>query len=361
MKDTLIVCAGHICLDVIPSIPPQRGGLNDVLVPGKLLDVGPVVTGTGGAVSNTGLALHRLGMNVKLMGKVGDDPFGRIVLDRLRAEDAALSEGMIVGDDPTSYTVVINIPDVDRIFLHCPGANDTFAADNIDGAKLQQAGLFHFGYPPLMRTMFQDGGIELATIFQRAKNHGATTSLDMALPDPASPAGKADWPTILERVLPYVDVFLPSLDEIEYMTGYTPEGSPAERAAAIAPQLLDRGVAVTLIKLGDHGAGLYTCNAPERLQSMGRCAPSDVEAWRGIALTTACYQVDAVGTTGAGDCTIAGFLAGLVQGQSPADALTTAVATGACSVEAANATDAIIPWDKLQARISGGWPKRPGS
>jgi sugar/nucleoside kinase (ribokinase family) len=53
------------------------------LVPGKLVDVGPAVLATGGAVSNTGLALHRLGSHVQFMGKVGNDQSGAVIMDVL--------------------------------------------------------------------------------------------------------------------------------------------------------------------------------------------------------------------------------------------------------------------------------------
>ncbi|WP_261807702.1 carbohydrate kinase family protein [Paenibacillus sp. N3.4] len=90
-----------------------------MLVPGKLVDVGPAVTATGGAVSNTGLALHRPGIRASLMGKIGDDMFGTVILELLRQQDRRLTEGMIVsGDEHTSYSVVINPPGIDRVFLH---------------------------------------------------------------------------------------------------------------------------------------------------------------------------------------------------------------------------------------------------
>jgi len=77
--------------------------------------------------------------------------------------------------------------------------------------------LFHFGYPPLMERMYANDGIELATIFQRVKALGLTTSLDLSMPDPSSAAGRANWHAILGATLPYVDVFLPSAEEILLM------------------------------------------------------------------------------------------------------------------------------------------------
>ncbi|UCC69844.1 MAG: carbohydrate kinase family protein, partial [Armatimonadota bacterium] len=203
---------------MIPTFETAEAGLDALLTPGRLIEMGPLTTATGGPVSNTGLALHRLGVPCKLMGKVGDDLVGSAILDILRAAAPELAEGMIVERGlATSYTVVISPPGVDRIFLHCPGANDTFGADDIDYDQLSGARLFHFGYPPLMRRMFLDGGAELSALLHRVKERGLTTSLDMARPDPASEAGKANWRHILQRALPHADVFLPSFDETLFM------------------------------------------------------------------------------------------------------------------------------------------------
>lgn len=68
-----------------------------------------------------------------------------------------------------------------------------------------------------MRHMYADGGEELTEIFRRVKAAGLTTSLDMAAVDPESEAGKADWAAILRKVLPYVDYFVPSVEELCFM------------------------------------------------------------------------------------------------------------------------------------------------
>ena len=154
-----IVVAGHICLDMIPEFEAAEASLSALLVPGKLINVGPLMTATGGPVSNTGFPLRRLGMNVELMGKCGDDPFGKAILDLIRAEAPGAEAGMrVVAGEHSSYTVVINPPGIDRIFLHCPGANDTFGAEDIHGEAVARARLFHFGYPPLMARTYAENG-----------------------------------------------------------------------------------------------------------------------------------------------------------------------------------------------------------
>src|SRR5712692_6032909 len=70
------VVAGHICLDVIPTL--VGGGV--VFMPGQTVEAGPAVFSTGGPVSNTGLALHKLGVSTRLIGKAGDDLFCQAIL-----------------------------------------------------------------------------------------------------------------------------------------------------------------------------------------------------------------------------------------------------------------------------------------
>ena len=317
-----VVVAGHICLDIIPAFPPHGAAFE----PGKLVKMGPATIATGGAVSNTGLALHRLGIATQLMGKVGNDLFGRAILDFIGPKLAA---GMIVADGATSsYTIVINPPGVDRSFLHCTGANDTFTAADIDAQKLTGARLFHFGYPTLMRSIYNDGGCEMEKMFRQAKRAGLTTSLDMSYPDPQSEAGRVDWPAWLRRVLPNVDVFLPSLDEMQLML-HTHATAPT-----IAQQLRDWGVVIAGLKMGDNG--LYV-------------------RWPDRELHAPCFQVKVAGTTGAGDATIAGFLAGYLRGLPAEETMTLASAVGACCCEAPDATTGIRTWDETRQRIQAGW------
>lgn len=369
MRNTVpsVIVAGHICLDVIPAFGAQAGSLEAVLEPGKLVNVGAAVTATGGAVANTGLALHRLGVPARLMGKVGDDLFGGAILDVLRSHDPALAAGMIVAPgEASSYTVVISPPGVDRVFLHCPGANDTFGADDVADEALAEARLFHFGYPPLMRRMYAGGGAELAALMERARAGGLVTSLDMAYPDPASEAGQVDWPALLRRILPHVDLFLPSLDELLFMLdrkrflALSERGDLLIRAdgallADLAGRLIDMGVAAAVIKLGSQGLYLRTsADAGRRLGLDEAAAPR----WAHREMLAPCFRVESVGTTGAGDCTIAGFLAGILQALPPEAVMTHAVAVGACSVESPDATSGVPDWDTVRERLRSGWARR---
>jgi sugar/nucleoside kinase (ribokinase family) len=154
------------------------------------------------------LALHHLGIPTQLIAKIGDDPFGRAVTRLIQGVDENLLGGLTTHKSaPTSYSIIVSPPGVDRIFLHCPGVNDLFSSADMDWSLLRKADLMHFGYPPIMAQMYKNGGDELIRVFEGAKSTGITTSLDMTSPDPASEGGRADWHVILQKVLPFVDIF----------------------------------------------------------------------------------------------------------------------------------------------------------
>ena len=366
-----VAVAGHICLDIIPTFHSVDRDFNDILVPGKLIDVGPAAMATGGSVSNTGIALHRLGLQTRMIGKIGSDQFGKMVLGLLNAQDPALTRGMIIDSSgSTSYTIVISPPDRDRMFLHCPGVNDTFCNADIKDEQLNGIRLFHFGYPPLMRKMFRHEARELEELFRRVRKKGIITSLDMAKPDPKSEAGLADWVRILERVLPYVDLFVPSLDEILFMIdrktfdsliGQFDEASLPERVDTklldkLADTLISMGARAVALKLGDQGLYLRTAARTERLAGAAG-SETDSTPWKNRQLLVPCFRTRVAGTTGAGDCTIAGFIAGLVSGIDPVAVISNAVGVGACCTEAADATSGIPDWHSVINRINSGWQR----
>ncbi len=357
-----IVVAGHICLDIIPTFPVSSRG--DLVQPGKLIGVERAAISTGGVVANTGVALHRLGVPVKLAGKVGDDRFGPLVLDLLRSQGEELADGMIISPGAvTSYSVILSPPGVDRTFLHCPGANETYRASDISAASLQGAQMFHFGYPPVMKSMYQDNGAELERVFALAKSVDAITSMDLCQPDRSSPACDADWRGIFARVLPKVDIFLPSFEEILFLIDRWRHDELAARGEvlsqvdgdllhALSGQLLDWGSKIVVLKLGEHGLYLRTSGTASALPGLNK-------RWCARELIVPCFNVKVVGTTGSGDCTIAGFLAGMFKGlTTPEAAMTAAVGVGAFNVEVPDALSGVPSWDLLQSRIADGWKRR---
>ncbi|MBN1477638.1 carbohydrate kinase family protein [Candidatus Sumerlaeota bacterium] len=364
------VIAGHICFDVIPTFPKGADKIADLLIPGTLVNMGEVTTSTGGPVSNTGIALNRLGMRTELMGKVGDDFFGEALLSRLRG--IGMEEGMIVvPGEQTSYTIVIAPPGIDRMFLHCPGANNTFRADDIRLDVVESARLFHLGYPPLMEALFRDDGEQLAETFRRAKGTGATTSLDMSLPDPKSPSGRLNWRPVLERTLPHVDLFVPSAEEMLFMLHQSTylkrkaEAKGADMLDFITPEdiswmageCFEMGAKILLIKCGHRGIYCRTASE-ESLAEIGEAKPGPGFAHREV-WSPSFHVENVAGATGSGDSSIAGFLASYLRGLPLEDCIRIANAVGGCNVTRPDALSGILTWDETLAKIDAGW-KRNG-
>lgn len=353
-----IAVAGHVCLDIIPSFSPRQWDIRELMVPGKLVDVGRALICTGGAVSNTGLALHRLGAPVRLIGKTGDDLFADSIASLFESQGAGLSNGLVrTPGVSTSYTVVINPPGIDRIFFHCPGANDAFGPEDVLPEAVKDCSILHFGYPTLMKRMFEAEGAELEPVLRQAKCQGVATSLDMSLPDPASPAGKAPWRKILKRCLPLVDMYVPSIEEVISMLY---PGSPFAYDRTLLRQasdeLLALGAGLALIKLGSNGIYLRTSPDASRLAFLEPFGCS-LNEWTGVEMVVPIFEVRVVGTTGCGDSAIAGFLMAVASGCSPYGALEMAAAAGACRAESPDAVSGIPSLDELRRRIDGGWKK----
>ena len=342
-----ILAAGHICLDITPVFNPEisYSAIEEALVPGNLVHVGSPDIHTGGSVANTGLTFKKLGADVRLLSKVGDDEFGHMVIDILRRYGTG---GIIVdGNTSTSYSIVMAVPGIDRIFLHNPGANNSFYSGDIPDEAFEDACLLHFGYPPLMKSIYENNGAELKKIFVRAKEHGLLTSLDMAAVSPDTEAGRLDWIAFLSEVLPYTDYFVPSFEEICFMLDrnlYDSLNTSGDIIASldmenhvkpIADRLLRMGAGTVMIKCGT--AGLYYTNGEE-------CGIQP------------CFAVDRVcSATGSGDTCIAAFLYSLLSGYSLKESVELAAAEGACCVTAYDALSGLLPLDELRARIKDGW------
>jgi len=357
-----VIAAGHICLDLFPRFTNEPGRkLGDLLRPGTLVKMGDMTFSTGGSVFNTGMALRIFGCRVGFAAKVGDDAIGRIITDVLRRNGNADGVKVSAGE-PSSYTVVLAPQGVDRVFLHCPGTNDTFVSGDIDFNLVRGARLFHFGYPTLMDALHAEDGRELEAIFSGAKRAGAATSMDISLPDPCSPAGRADWRAIYGRVLPKVDVFTPSIEEAFFTLD--PAAYLERKASAAGEELIEHitpgefrriagefvkmGCAVVALKAGHNGWYLRAGDS-KRLAAAGSIFSGREKEWAGRELWCPAFAVDRiVSATGAGDVSIAAFLAALLRGAGPERCLKMANCAGYMNLRAMDATGGLVSWDEME-------------
>ena len=363
-----VICAGHVCIDITPVFAQQKNvnKITDILEPGKLIHMNNVKINTGGCVANTGLAMKLLGNDVRLMGKIGCDSFGHMIRDIFAGYGAG---GLIeVEGANTSYSVVLAIPGIDRIFLHDPGANDSFSCEDIPWDEIGDTALFHFGYPPIMKKMYEDNGDELCTMYHRLKEKNIATALDLAAIDPQSPAGKADWEMILEKTLPYVDFFTPSFEELCWILDrHTWQSLSDSRdditngldleqyAKPLAEKCIDLGCASIMIKCGTSGI-CYKTAGKDRIAAIGSNLAFNRKEWIAKEGTQPCFEVDIVRSgTGAGDVSIAAFLSAVLKGDDPQICCKLAAAEGASSVTAYDALSGLLQLDELTRRIDAGW------
>lgn len=244
----------------------------------------------GGNGANTSYALATLGVPVRLRGAAGRDEAGDRVLARLRSAGVNLDE-VERRDAPTAATVVLVAPDGSRSFLHAPGVSwEVFAEPGDFGPE---TGHFHlaniFSLPQMRKTG--------ARALENAREKGWSTSLDTGHDT------RGEWMAVLEPCLPFIGILFANEDEARHIAG-------VEDLRAAARIFLERGVKTVVVKRGGSGCAVFG---------------GEGEVWaRGFA-------VDAVDTTGAGDCFTGGFLAGLYKGGSLADAARLANACGALS------------------------------
>lgn len=361
-KGKKVVVAGHISLDITPVFKNSGNQkIKDLLRPGKLLRVGEAKVSAGGAVSNTGLGLHTLGADVLLMAKVGNDDFGMILKEKIKQTGCESSIAAVDGES-TSYTLVIAPKGIDRFFLHDSGCNDTFCCNDIDYKRVSGASHFHFGYPTLMRRFYLNNGKELTCLFKRIKELSLTTSLDLTAVDPDSEAAGCDWEKILASVLPYVDFFVPSIEELGYMLDrklynkwqtraggedITSMLSLSEDVEVLADRALRLGAKTILLKCGV--AGMYLKTTTKHF----------IKGWGGITYFQNSFEPDRIlSSTGAGDTSIAAFIKAMLDGFDPKECLEFAAATGASCVTAYDAVSGLLSFEALRKKIQNGWKEQ---
>lgn len=369
MKKKKIMVAGHISLDITPEFrnsPTQK--FSKVLQQGKLTNVGTAQMTLGGAVSNTGLALHKLGADVVLTAKIGTDMFGDIISKKLESHGCPMH---LIRDEngETSYTIVIAPKGSDRAFLHDSGSNHTFCTEDLNWEEIKKVDYFHFGYPTLMRRFYENEGEELLNLYRTLKEFGITTSLDLTAVDPESEAGKCNWEKILRKVLPYVDFFVPSIEELGYMIDQEryqkwqdmAEGedivsilSLKNDVRPLAEKVLSFGCRAILLKCGAAGMYLKTSGKEKILQ-----ADPDLEGWEDIEIFEDSFVPDRIlSGTGAGDTSIGAFLYAAMQGCTPKESVEYAAATGACCVSTYDTISGLKSFPELREKIQKGWEKQ---
>ena len=371
MKAKKIVVAGHVSLDLTPKFNMKTGvsSIGDVIKPGKLVNVGKVAIAPGGCVTNTGLALKKFGADVRLIAKVGKDEFADILYEKYR-EQGAEPNFIVSEDDATSYTIVIAPKGCDRAFLHDSAANDSFKEEDIDYEVVKEADYFHFGYPTLMKEFYRSDKDELQNMYRKVKKLNLITSLDVTAVDPESETADIDWNKRLSEVLPFVDFFMPSIEELCFMLDrekydeMQKRGSDdvclylslSEDVIPMAEKVLNLGCKGVLIKCGAAGLFLMTADS-SRMKELSE--KISVEKWADKKIFQNSYVPDRIlSGTGAGDTSIAAFIYGMCNEMSPEDTLKIAAGTGASCITEYDTLSGLLSIEALKNKIQNGWKEQ---
>jgi sugar/nucleoside kinase (ribokinase family) len=358
-----VVVAGYLGLDLAPAFPRGRSviSIGELLRPGKVVEVTGLDISLGGVVANSGLAFKRFGRRVALMGCIGTDALGEMA-HRILCDQGIRRGIRKSAKAGTAFGIVFAPPGVDRIFFEDTGCNNLFSAADVDYAVVRCSRVFHLGYPTLMRRLYEQDGRELRKILRRVKRLGVVVSLDTALPDAEGPAGRVNWRRLLREVLPWVDIFLPSIEELYYMlepaaysralaqakAGDIIQMIPAttyERLAAVA---LEMGAKVVMIKAGPRGAFIRTGETGGLCRAFGPGFP--VENWNRRSLWIDPFPVAARrfrNASGAGDCAVAGFLSAMIEGTTVERAAQYAMLAGRDNLYGVDAISGLRDWDTM--------------
>lgn len=243
----------------------------------------PVYTAfPGGAPANVAVAAARLGAKTAFIGKVGNDAWGKLLVDTMR-QNGVKADGMVVSDDANTTLAVVSVaPGGERDFaFYRKGFADTLLRENeISAVQLKSTHFLHFGSVSLTDEPSRTATLHAAA---KAKGYGAVITYD--------PNYRASlWRTLKDALhhmsapLSIVDILKISDEELELLTGVT----DAEQGTAILRERY--GIPLILVTLG--AAGAYFRHHDNTAMLKG-------------------FQVKVADTNGAGDTFFGAFLSGM--------------------------------------------------
>ena len=254
-----VVALGEVLIDFAPY------AVNEAAYP--ILSANP-----GGAPGNFLAALSKYGCRTAMIGKVGDDAFGRLLIKTLA--DAGIETAGVLPDPDVFTTLAFVSLDAsgnrDFSFARKPGADTCLRPGEIDESLIASSKVFHFGTLSLTD---EPAASATRKAIELAKAHGLLISLDPNLRKPLWKR-EEDAKAAIEWSLKQADIVKISDEEIEWLWGISPKAG--------ADKLLgEYGVSLAYITLGPKGC--YAVTAAHRV-TVG--SPSGIHV---------------VDTTGAGD------------------------------------------------------------
>jgi 2-dehydro-3-deoxygluconokinase len=253
----------------------------------------------GGAESNFAVALHRLGVDVTWIGRVGEDALGDLVLREIGAEgirvvgirDPDAPTGLMIKEHRTSQET--------RVWYYRKGsAGSRLNAVDIDPELIRSASLLHVtGITPALSESAAEATFEAIRI---AKEAGVTVSFDLNFRGKLWTKEQAG--EVYRRIIADADLVFGGDDEAAIAVG------AADTPMELAHRIVDLGAGEAIVKLGAKGAVALAGGAEHSRDAI---------------------KITAVDTVGAGDGFVAGYLAEYLLGEDVPTRLTTAVTVGA--------------------------------
>ena len=234
-----VIALGELLIDFAPQAVQEDGY--------------PVLAAhPGGAPGNFLAALARYGASAAMIGKVGEDQFGRLLIATLR--DAGIgTEGIL--RDPDVFTTLAFVAldkngNRDFSFARKPGADTCLRPEEVDGDMLAGARVFHFGTLSLTDEPAASATRKAVAL---ARSRGLLISLDPNLRKPLWKR-EEDARDAMEWSLRQADIVKISDEEIRWLWGLSPE----EGARKL---LREYGVSLVYATLGPEGCHAATRNA----------------------------------------------------------------------------------------------------
>ena len=260
MKTYDVVTLGELLIDFAPH-SVNEGGY-------PVLSANP-----GGAPGNFLAALNMYGCKTAMIGKVGDDMFGRLLVRTL--QDAGIETKGVVMDKNQFTTLAFVSLDKsgnrDFSFARKPGADTCLTPDEINESLITDARVFHFGTLSLTN---EPAASATRKAIELAKKHGLIISLDPNLRKPLW-QNEADAKAAMEWSLRQADIVKISDEEIEFLWGLSPEAGGKKL-------LNEYGVSLAYITLGPKGCYAVTAshsvtvNSPAGIRVMDTTGAGDI-------------------------------------------------------------------------------------
>jgi len=290
----------------------------------ETLGVGAAVGATfAGAEANLAIGLARLGHPVQYLSVVGDDLFGRAIVERMGAEGVDVAGCRV---SPAGQTGVMfkerREPEAPRVLYYRRGSAFAGATAQTFEPVWRRAGvIFLTGITPALSTTCHRMMLD---VMRDARSCGIPVWLDPNFR--AKLWDEVMFTRVVGELLPHVDTVLPNEEDARLLTGET-------EPRAVAARMLDRGVRRVVMKAGERGAFVFTA------KKEAHCDRFDVPR-----------IVDPIG---AGDAFDAGFLSGDLEGLSPEDCLRRGHAVAARVCQTAGDWEGLPTRGELEAFLAG--------